>query len=45
MFARDARIIGESEFTALVSQTVEVRKMLYALMKRLAQEEQPKAAG
>ena len=45
MFARDARIISESEFTALVSQTVEVRKMLYALMKRLAQEEQPKAAG
>lgn len=45
MFARDARVLGESEFTALVSQTVEVRKMLYALMKRLAQEEQPKAAG
>jgi four helix bundle protein len=45
MFARDAKIIGEGEFTALVSQTVEVRKMLYALMKRLAEEEQPKAAG
>jgi hypothetical protein len=38
MFARDAKIIGESEFTSLVTQTIEVRKMLCALMKRLGDE-------
>jgi four helix bundle protein len=35
MFARDAKIIGESEFASLVTQTIEVRKMLCALMNRL----------
>jgi len=35
LFARDAKIIGESEFVALVGQTIEVRKMLYALIKRV----------
>jgi hypothetical protein len=34
MFARDAKIMRESEFMSLVSQTIEVRKMLCALMKR-----------
>jgi four helix bundle protein len=38
IFARDAKIIGESEFTELVSHTIEVRKMLCALMKRLSGE-------
>ena len=38
MFARDAGIIGEGEFVALLSQTIEVRKMLYALMKRLSDQ-------
>jgi four helix bundle protein len=35
IFARDAKIISEHEFVSLVSQTIEVRKMLYALIKRL----------
>jgi four helix bundle protein len=35
MFARDAEIIGESEYTSLITQTIDVRKMLCALMKRL----------
>src|SRR5256885_2465158 len=36
IFARDAKLISETEFVSHVSQTVEVRKMLYALIKRLA---------
>jgi len=36
LFARDARIIDESDFKSLVTQTIEVRKMLYALIKRVA---------
>ena len=35
IFARHAHVISESEYVALVSQTITVRKMLYALMKRL----------
>ena len=35
IFARDANIIGEAEFVSLVRQTIEVRKMLYALIKRV----------
>ena len=35
IFARDAKIIGEAEFASLVGQTIEVRKMLYALIKRI----------
>lgn len=38
MFARAANLIGESEFISLASQTIEVRKMLYGLMKRLSEE-------
>ncbi|MFL5529515.1 MAG: four helix bundle protein [Gemmatimonadaceae bacterium] len=36
IFARDAKLISENEFVSFVSQTIEVRKMLYALMKRLS---------
>jgi len=36
MFARDTSIIDEREFKSLVTQTIEVRKMLYALIKRVA---------
>ena len=36
ILARDTKIIPESEFVSLVSETIRVRKMLYALMKRLA---------
>lgn len=39
IFARDAKVIAESDFVSLVSQTITVRKMLYALLKRLAQSE------
>ena len=37
IFAGEAGLIGQSEFTSLVSQTIEVRKMLYALIKRLGE--------
>jgi len=33
IFARDAKLISETEFVSHVSQTIEVRKMLYALIK------------
>jgi len=39
ILARDTRIIPESDFVSLVSQTIRVRKMLYALLKRLATPE------
>ena len=39
ILARDTRIILESDFVSLVSQTIRVRKMLYALLKRLATPE------
>lgn len=35
IFARDAELITEKDFASLVSQTILVRKMLYALIKRL----------
>jgi len=38
IFAREAKIIGEQEFLALVSQTIEVRKMLFALIRRLTDD-------
>ena len=36
IFARDAKIISENEFVSFVSETIEIRKMLYALIKRLS---------
>ena len=39
ILARDTRIIPESDFVSLVSQTIRVRKMLCALLKRLATPE------
>ncbi len=38
IFAREAHLIGDSEFASLVAQTIEVRKMLCGLMKRLSEE-------
>lgn len=35
IFARDAHVISEEDFVSLVTQTILVRKMLYALIKRL----------
>jgi four helix bundle protein len=37
ILARDTKIIPESEFVSLVSETITVRKMLYALLKRLSE--------
>jgi len=34
--ARDTKVIPESEFVSLVSQTITVRKMLYGLLRRLS---------
>ena len=38
IFAHKAGIIGERQFIALVSQTIEVRKMLFALIRRLTDD-------
>ena len=34
--ARDTRVIDEQDYATLVSQTITVRKMLFALLKRLS---------
>ena len=39
IIARDIRAIGLNDFAALVSQTVEVRKMLRGLIKRVSESE------
>ena len=39
ILARDTKNIPESEFISLVAQTIRVRKMLYALLKRVAESE------
>jgi four helix bundle protein len=44
IFARDTKIIPESEFVSLISQTITVRKMLYALLKRLGTPERESIA-
>jgi four helix bundle protein len=36
ILARDTKCIPESEFVSLVAQTITVRKMLYALIKRIS---------
>jgi four helix bundle protein len=38
IFARHAKVINEPEYVTLSSQTIEIRKMLYALIKRLSDE-------
>ncbi len=38
ILARDTGVILEDEFVSLVDQTITVRKMLYALLKRLASD-------
>ena len=35
ILAHDTKIISEGDFRSLVTQTIRVRKMLYALLKRL----------
>jgi len=34
--ARDTKLIDEQDYTALVTQTITVRKMLFTLLKRLS---------
>jgi len=34
--ARDTKVIPETDFVSLISQTITVRKMLYGLLKRLS---------
>jgi four helix bundle protein len=36
ILARDTKVISEEDFLSLVTQTIRVRKMLYALLKRLS---------
>ena len=36
ILARDTKVISEEDFVSLVTQTISVRKMLYALLKRLS---------
>jgi four helix bundle protein len=47
ILARDTKAISEEDFLSLVSQTIRVRKMLYALLKRLSaggKQERPKTS-
>ena len=43
IFAHDADILSESEFVSLVTETIRVRKMLYALIKRVLGPKPPAA--
>ncbi len=43
--ARDTKVMAESEFVSLVSQTITVRKMLYGLLKRLSTPVKDSAQG
>ena len=48
ILARDTKVIRESDFVNLVAQTITVRKMLYALIRRIAtsgSESTPKKHG
>ena len=41
ILAHDTKVISEEDFVSLVSQTIRVRKMLYALLKRLSDSNRP----
>jgi four helix bundle protein len=45
ILAHDTQAISEDDFRSLVTQTIRVRKMLYALLKRLANADQPPPAS
>jgi len=36
LVARDTKVIAESDFISLTTQTITVRRMLYGLLKRLS---------
>ena len=44
ILAHDTQVISEDDFRSLVTQTIRVRKMLYALLKRLAKADPPSPA-
>lgn len=44
IFARDAKIISEEEYVSLVTETIRVRKMLYALIARVLSPRPPAAS-
>jgi len=41
ILARDTKVISEEAYVSLVGQTIRVRKMLYALLKRLSTPTEP----
>jgi four helix bundle protein len=43
IIARDCSVITKSDFESLTSQTILIRKMLYALLRRLTDPEPPSA--
>ena len=43
LFAQDAKVIAKSEAVSLIGQTILVRKMLYALIKRVSSPKPPAA--
>jgi four helix bundle protein len=43
LFAQDAEVISKSEAVSLIGQTILVRKMLYALIKRVLSPKPPAA--
>lgn len=43
IFAHDAKILSENEFVSLVTETIRVRKMLYALIRRVLSPKPPAA--
>jgi four helix bundle protein len=45
ILARDTKNMPEKEFLSLVGQTITVRKMLYALLKRVAEAEASPTTG
>ena len=45
ILAHDTQAISEDDFRSLVTQTIRVRKMLYALLKRLAGTDPPPPAS
>ena len=43
ILAHDTKVISKEDFRSLVTQTIRVRKMLYALLKRLGSDPPPPA--
>ena len=41
IFARDIRVLSQTDFLSLLSQVIEVRKMLHGLLNRLSPTSRP----